>query len=86
MPSDSSRDIDPVETKEWVDAITAVLDKEGTERAHYLLQRLSSKVTETGAQLPYAINTPYRNTIPISMEAKMPGDLFLERSIRSLIR
>ena len=86
MPSDSSRDIDPVETEEWVDAITAVLDKEGTERAHYLLQRLSSKVTETGAQLPYAINTPYRNTIPISMEAKMPGDLFLERSIRSLIR
>ena len=86
MPSDSSRDIDPVETEEWVDAITAVLDKEGTERAHYLLQRLSSKVTETGAQLPYAINTPYRNTIPISMEAQMPGDLFLERSIRSLIR
>ena len=81
-----SQDIDPVETEEWVEAINAVLEKEGEKRAQYLLQRLSAKVTETGAQLPYAINTPYRNTIPTSMEARMPGDLFMERSIRSLIR
>ena len=81
-----SQDIDPVETEEWVEAINAVLEKEGVKRAQYLLQRLSAKVTETGAQLPYAINTPYRNTIPTSMEARMPGDLFMERSIRSLIR
>ena len=81
-----SQDIDAVETEEWVEAINAVLEKEGVKRAQYLLQRLSAKVTETGAQLPYAINTPYRNTIPTSMEARMPGDLFMERSIRSLIR
>ena len=81
-----SQDIDPVETEEWVEAINAILEKEGVKRAQYLLQRLSAKVTETGAQLPYAINTPYRNTIPTSMEARMPGDLFMERSIRSLIR
>jgi pyruvate dehydrogenase E1 component len=47
---------------------------------------MSVKVTETGAQLPYAITTPYRNTIPVSKEARMPGDLFLERGLRSLIR
>ncbi|MDA0977088.1 MAG: pyruvate dehydrogenase (acetyl-transferring), homodimeric type [Proteobacteria bacterium] len=79
-------DIDPVETEEWIDSIESVLETEGVERAQYLLQRLSSKFTETGAQLPYAINTPYRNTIPLENEARMPGDLFLERSIRSLIR
>ena len=86
MVPQSFQDVDPVETEEWVDALKAVLDNEGVGRAQYLLQRLSAKVTETGAQLPYAINTPYRNTIPTAMEARMPGDLFMERSIRSLIR
>ena len=79
-------DEDPVETDEWVQAILSVVEQEGTERAQYLLQRLSSKLTETGGQLPYAINTPYRNTIPVALEARMPGDLFMERQIRSLIR
>ena len=79
-------DSDPVETREWLEAINSVIEQEGAERAQYILQRLSSKVTETGAQLPYAINTPYRNTIPTSQETRMPGDLFMERGIRSLIR
>ena len=79
-------DEDPVETEEWVQAMLSVVEQEGTERAQYLLQRLSSKLTETGGQLPYAINTPYRNTIPVALEARMPGDLFMERQIRSLIR
>jgi len=81
-----SSDQDPIETEEWIEALNSVIDKEGVARAQYLLQRLSSKVTETGAQLPYAINTPYRNTIPTSKETRMPGDLFMERGIRSLIR
>ena len=80
------KDTDPTETQEWVDAIGSVLDTGGVARAQYLLQRLSAQVTETGAQLPYAITTPYRNTIPTSKEARMPGDLFMERAIRSLIR
>ena len=86
MAQDTLTDIDPVESEEWLEAIISVIENEGVERAQYLLQRLSTKVTETGAQLPYAINTPYRNTIPVSKEARMPGDLFMERSIRSLIR
>ena len=80
------RDNDPVETEEWIAAINSVLETEGVERAQYLLQRLSAKLTETGSQLPYALNTPYRNTIPTSAQAPMPGDLFMERAIRSLIR
>ena len=86
MVNELSTDIDPTESEEWVEAINSVLETEGVERAQYLLQRLSAKVTETGAQLPYAINTPYRNTIPTSKEARMPGDLFVERGIRSLVR
>ncbi len=81
-----SEDKDPLETEEWVQAIVSVLKTDGQERAQYLLQRLSAKLTEGGGQLPYAINTPYRNTIPVSQEARMPGDLFMERRIRSLIR
>ena len=83
---ETAQDQDPTETGEWVEAIGSVLETSGVERAQFLLQRLSAKVTQTGAQLPYAINTPYRNTIPTSKEAVMPGDLFMERSIRSIIR
>ena len=86
MGKDLVFDDDPVETEEWVQSINSVIENAGVERAQYILQRMSSKVTETGAQLPYAINTPYRNTIPVSKEARMPGDLFMERGLRSLIR
>lgn len=86
MAKDNQTDLDPEETLEWVESITAIIEHEGVERAQYLLERLSLKVTETGAQLPYAINTPYRNTIPVENESRMPGDLFMERGLRSLIR
>ena len=80
------QDSDPGETREWLDALESVLEFQGTERANYLLERMSARMTETGAQLPYTITTPYRNTIPHTREARMPGDLFMERRIRSLIR
>ena len=86
MSVGDAEDIDPFETEEWLAALDDVLDKEGTERANFLLQRLSARLTKTGAQLPYAITTPYRNTIPSHREAPMPGDLFMDRRIRSLIR
>jgi len=83
---EQSVDLDPEETQEWLDALTSVVDVQGVERAQYLLQMLAAKVTEQGSQLPFAMTTPYRNTIPVHREARMPGDLFIERSIRSLIR
>ena len=82
----NGKDPDPEETGEWLDALEYVLDHAGIERANFLLERLSSRLTETGARLPYTITTPYRNTIPANQEAVMPGDLFMERRIRSLIR
>jgi pyruvate dehydrogenase E1 component len=80
------RDDDPGETRDWLDALEHVLKHQGVERANFLLQRLSARMTQTGASLPYTITTPYRNTIPVDQEAFMPGDLFMERRIRSLIR
>ena len=58
-------DIDPLETQEWLDALESVLDNEGEDRAHYLMTRLSELASRTGTPLPYAITTPYRNTIPV---------------------
>jgi pyruvate dehydrogenase E1 component len=82
----SSLDPDPQETREWLEALEGILAHQGTDRARYLLARLSSRMTETGESLPYTVTTPYRNTIPVSREARMPGDLFMERQLRSLIR
>ena len=79
-------DRDQEETREWLDSLEFVLNSDGVERANFLLERLSARMTKTGARLPYTITTPYRNTIPSSQEAFMPGDLFMERRIRSLIR
>ena len=81
-----SHDSNSVETQEWLDALENVLDTEGVDRANFLLTRLSARMTKLGAQLPYTITTPYRNTIPADQEAPMPGDLFMERRIRSLVR
>ena len=79
-------DLDPLETQEWLDALESVLDNEGEDRAHYLMTRLGELASRSGTPLPYAVNTPYRNTIPVTHEARMPGDLFMERRIRSLVR
>jgi pyruvate dehydrogenase E1 component len=80
------QDLDPVETQEWLDALESVLDKEGEDRAHYLMTRLGELASRSGTPLPYAITTPYRNTIPVTHESRMPGDLFMERRIRSMVR
>ncbi|WKD50556.1 pyruvate dehydrogenase (acetyl-transferring), homodimeric type [Microbulbifer spongiae] len=77
---------DNLETQEWLDALQAVIRYSGKERAAALLKQLSDRATDAGVQLPAAITTPYRNTIPPGAEKRMPGDLFMERRIRSLVR
>ena len=79
-------DIDPRETQEWLDALEAVLEQEGTERAHYLLERLVEKTRRSGGYLPFSANTAYVNTIPVTKQARFPGDRAMERRIRSFIR
>ncbi len=79
-------EIDAIETREWLDAMHSVIRYGGKDRAAYLLKMLNDRATDAGVQLPAAITTPYRNTIPPTAEKRMPGDLFMERRIRSLIR
>ncbi len=79
-------DIDTVETQEWIDALEAVIEKEGVERAHYLLEQMIDKARRSGANLPYSANTAYVNTIPPHLEAPLPGDQAMEDRIRSFIR
>ena len=80
------KDMDPVETQEWLESLDSVLKYQGPERAAFLLQQLLDRATSTGVGMPPAITTPYRNTIPVTREKRMPGDLFMERRIRSMIR
>ncbi|MCG8026426.1 MAG: pyruvate dehydrogenase (acetyl-transferring), homodimeric type [Candidatus Thiodiazotropha taylori] len=84
MPS--RPDIDPIETQEWLDALEAVLENEGVERAHFLIERLVDKARRSGAHLPFSANTAYVNTIPVTKQQRFPGDRAMERRIRSFIR
>ncbi|MCG8427056.1 MAG: pyruvate dehydrogenase (acetyl-transferring), homodimeric type [Chromatiales bacterium] len=79
-------DIDPTETQEWLDALEGVLENEGVERAHFLIERLVDKARRSGAYLPYSANTAYVNTIPVTHQERFPGDRAMERRIRSIIR
>jgi pyruvate dehydrogenase E1 component len=79
-------DLDPQETREWLEALDQVLDEEGPDRASYLLDRLNKRATAAGAELPVHLNTPYINTIPPEDEVPYPGDRAMERRIKSIIR
>ena len=83
---DTAKDIDPIETQEWLEALEAVFEREGTERAHFLLEHLIDTARRSGAHLPYSANTAYLNTIPPTQEERSPGDAAMEWRIRSIIR
>lgn len=81
-----SQDTDSQETREWEDSLDDVIKYSGKGRAAFLLETLSKHASNEGVRMPSAVTTPYRNTIPADEEQPMPGDLFMERRIRSLIR
>ena len=79
-------DIDPVETKEWLESIDSVLGQHGPERAHFLLNQMIDFARRSGAYLPYSPNTAYLNTISTARQPEYPGDRSLERRIEAYIR
>ncbi len=83
---DAANDPDSLETQEWLEALEAVVEREGPERAHYLLEKLIDKARRSGAHIPFDPSTAYLNTIPPHMEARSPGDAALEERIRSYCR
>jgi pyruvate dehydrogenase E1 component len=80
------QDLDPVETREWLESIDSVLRAEGPERAHFLIERLIDRARRSGAYLPYRPNTAYVNTISVGQQPEYPGDRALERRIEAYIR
>jgi pyruvate dehydrogenase E1 component len=82
----AANDSDSLETQEWLDALETVLEREGPERAHFLLERLVDKARRSGAYIPFSANTAYLNTIPPHLEERSPGDVTLEERIRSICR
>ena len=80
------QDIDPQETREWKEALEEVIERDGPERAHFLIESLVDKARRSGAYLPYNATTAYVNTIPVHQEEQRKGDPALERRIKSIIR
>ena len=79
-------DIDPTETREWLESIDSVLSQHGPQRAHFLLNRMIDFARRSGAYLPYSPNTAYLNTIAAGRQPEYPGDRTLERRIESFLR
>ncbi|MGE0386016.1 MAG: pyruvate dehydrogenase (acetyl-transferring), homodimeric type [Gammaproteobacteria bacterium] len=79
-------DPDPQETREWIEALDAVIENEGGDRAHYLLGKLVEKARRSGVYLPFSARTGYINTIPPAREEYTPGDPEIEWRLRSIIR
>lgn len=83
---DTYTDIDPLETSEWRDSISDIIERDGVERAHFLLDQSVRAVRENGANLPFTATTAYQNTIPTDLQDAFPGDLEMEWRIRTINR
>ncbi|MEM6817156.1 MAG: pyruvate dehydrogenase (acetyl-transferring), homodimeric type [Pseudomonadota bacterium] len=79
-------DLDPVETREWLESIDSVLKASGPERAHFLLDKMIDFARRSGAYLPYSPNTAYLNTISTGQQPEYPGDRSIERRLEAYLR
>ena len=79
-------DVDALETQEWLQALESVVREEGVERAQYLLEQVLEQARLDGVDMPTGTTTNYVNTIPVDQEPAYPGDVNIERRIRSIIR
>src|SRR4051795_6910006 len=84
--SENGTDIDPAETSEWLEALDAVVEHDGPDRARHLLRRVVERAQHAGTGTIGTLNTPYVNTISAEEEARLPGDPTVERRLRSVIR
>ncbi len=90
QPSDSHtfaiNDSDSQETREWLDALKAVIENEGPERAHYLLEQLLEQARSSSIDMPFSANTGYVNTIEVEQEEVCPGNIEIEERLRAYMR
>src|ERR671924_1460915 len=74
-------DADPIETREWLDAFDALVEKEGRERATFLLRKLLDHARARRVPLPPVLHTPYANTIPLADQPQYPGNFDIENRV-----
>jgi len=86
MPSEASNDADALETREWMDALSAVIQANGPERAHFLLERLLEHARQSSIDMPFSATTGYVNTLEAQEQARSPGNLELEGRLRAYMR
>ncbi|MCW8471996.1 pyruvate dehydrogenase (acetyl-transferring), homodimeric type [Fluoribacter gormanii] len=86
MANENILDLDPIETREWLDALQAVLINDGPQRGAFILKQLLNKANAEGVNLASSINTPYRNTINLHEEKQIPPDEGIGKRISALIR
>jgi len=79
-------DLDPTETGEWIDALSAVKAHRGSERTNFILNRLVDQGRREGVYVPRSLTTAYKNTIAPEDEEKSSGDRAIEHRLRSIIR
>lgn len=79
-------DVDPQETREWLDALESVMAVEGRSRAHYLIDKLTDFDVAQHGNLHGRITTAYVNTIASERQPSYPGDLGVERRLNAYIR
>jgi pyruvate dehydrogenase E1 component len=82
----AANDADAQETREWLDALSAVIQAEGGERAHFLLEELINHARQAGIDLPFSARTAYLNTIRPDQEERCPGNLEIEERLRAYMR
>ncbi len=78
--------IDPAELEEWFESLDDILHRYGPQRLEELLVLLQERAYLRGVTMPFTANTPYINTIPADQQPPYPGDLEIERRIKSIIR
>ncbi|MEQ5871953.1 pyruvate dehydrogenase (acetyl-transferring), homodimeric type [Sagittula sp. NFXS13] len=83
---DTPQDVDPIESQEWQEAIEDVIERDGADRAHFLLDKAVQRARAAGAKLPFSATTPYQNTISPDDEVEIPGDQEMEWRIRTINR
>ncbi|MEJ5125984.1 pyruvate dehydrogenase (acetyl-transferring), homodimeric type [Comamonas sp. MYb21] len=77
---------DDQETREWMDALSAVIDREGADYAHSLIEQLLEHARQNSVDLPFSAKTGYVNTIETEQEARSPGNLEIEQRLRAYMR
>ena len=82
----AASDADVQETREWMDALSAVIQSEGPERAHYLLEQLLEHARQNSIDMPFSANTGYVNTIEVDQEERCPGNIEIEERLRAYMR